>query len=185
MANINKDYNITEANKIFKKYNKLSGFNPLIETRKTKAVYFRALLYKVLMDFNYMNDRQIEDYFLVKGKKISRASVFTAIKKVDMYYSSFLDFRGLYDLYFLDKIKAQELINRKKHYRVAENNKRIDKRLSKYKNSKLTGLVDTIPKEREEEVFERLQLMVKSWSWKSKDRCEIIEASEGIENNTF
>ena len=39
-----------------------------------------------------------------------------------------------------------------------------------------SGLRD-IPKEREDEVYEMLLLRVKSWKWKSKDKCEIVESN--------
>ena len=105
MIKTNKDYNVTEANKIFEKYNSLSRFDPLIKTRKTKSVYFRALLYKVLIDFNFMNDRQITDFFLSKGKKMNRVAILQAVKKIDIYYRDFQDFRDLYDVYYGDKIE--------------------------------------------------------------------------------
>jgi hypothetical protein len=185
MANINKDYNITEADKIFNKYNSLCTFDPLIKTRETKAVYFRALLYKVLMHFNYMNDRQVADYFLLKGKKTNRVSILQAVKKTGIYYRDFSDFRTLYDVYFGDNAQIRRLIEEKKENIIIKNKKRFAKRIPNRINDKLHNFVDTIPKDRQQEILERLQLMVKSWSWKSKDRCEIIEASEGIENNTF
>ena len=52
-------------------------------------------------------------------------------------------------------------------------------------NDKLQDLVNNLPANKREEMFEVLNLRVKSWSWKSKDQCEIIESSEGIESNTF
>jgi hypothetical protein len=185
MANINKDYNITEADKIFNKYNSLSRFDPLIKTRETKAVYFRALLYKVLMDFNYMNDRQVADYFLLKGKKTNRVSILQAVKKTGIYYRDFADFRKLYDVYFGDKVEDNKLIQERKRNRINSINLKAGKVSANSDNDALNNLINDLPLDRRSEVLERLQLMVKSWSWKSKDRCEIIEASEGIETNTF
>jgi hypothetical protein len=185
MANINKDYSITEANKIFKKYNELSRFDPLIKTRETKAVYFRALLYKVMMEFNYMNDRQIANYFLSKGRKIDRVSVFQAVRKIDIYYRDFADFRNLYDVYFEDKSEDNRLIQERKTNRLNKLNSKVDKSAAKYNNDALNKLINNLPLHRRDEVLERLQLMVKSWAWKSRDKCEIIEASEGITESVY
>ena len=169
------DYNKSEADKIFKKYNSLSGFDPLIKTRKDKAVYFRCLLYKVLMDFNYMNDRQITHYFLSLGRKINRSSVFTSLTKIDFYYKYNLDFRILYDLYFEDKIKENIIIKEKKKNRLDALNKRIDATSLKFNNDPLQVLINNLPLDKRDEVFEMLNLRVKSWAWKSKDNCEIIQ----------
>ena len=192
MANVNKDFNKAEANKILKKYNSLSGFDPLIKTRETKAVYFRALLYKVLIDFNYMNDRQVTDFFLSKGKKMNRVSILQAVRKIDIYYRDFADFRNLYDVYFADKTEDSILLKKRQNdrinklnTRVSKTNKRFAKRIPSHINNKLHNFVDTIPKDREKEILERLELMVKSWSWKSNDNYEIIEADSGISEVTF
>ena len=64
MANRRKDYSTVNANKILKDFEKLSGVDPLIKSQRSKDVYYRALLYRVLMEFNYMNDRQVEGLFL-------------------------------------------------------------------------------------------------------------------------
>jgi hypothetical protein len=185
MANINKDYNKAEADNIFKKYNELSRFNPLIKTRETKAVYFRALLYKVLMDFNYMNDRQIADYFLTKGKKMNRVSILQAVKKIGIYYRDFADFRNLYDVYFADKTEENILLKKRQNDRINKLNTRVSKTASKKDNDALNNLINDLPLDRRSEVLERLELMVKSWSWKSRDKCEIIESSSGISEVTF
>ena len=81
MANKNKDYSIADANKILEDFQELSGVDALSLSRKPIDAYFRALLYKVLMDFNYMNDRQIEDFFWTK--RIKRTRVATSIVSWD------------------------------------------------------------------------------------------------------
>ena len=185
MANKNKDFSITEANNIFQKYNSLSGFDPLIKTRETKAVYFRALLYRVLMDFNYMNDRQVTDFFLTKGKKMNRVSILQAVRKIDIYYRDFSDFRDLYDVYFGDKIEQKKLIEDKQNNRIDKLNKRVSKILPSYKKDALELLIDTIPLNKRDEILEFVSMRVKSWSWKSNDNYEIIEADAGITESTF
>ena len=185
MIKTNKDYNITEANKIFEKYNSLSRFDPLIKTRKTKSVYFRALLYKVLIDFNFMNDRQITDFFLTKGKKMNRVAILQAVKKIDIYYRDFQDFRELYDVYYGDKIEQRKLIEEKQKNRINQFNRKVAQTLPNYKKDALEVLIDTIPLNKRDEILEFVNMRVKSWSWKSKDNYEIIEATAGITESTF
>ena len=49
MANKRKDYSNVNANKILKDFENLSQVDPLIKSQRSKDVYFRALLYKVLI----------------------------------------------------------------------------------------------------------------------------------------
>ena len=185
MANKRKDYSNVNANKILKDFENLSQVDPLIKSQKSKDVYFRALLYKVLMEFNYMNDRQVEALFFSKGVKRTRVAIYHAVSKIDMYYDNFADFRELYNVYFDDKLNQTKIIETKIRSKENDLNNRVNSNTLQVKADKLQLLMNKIPAYRRDEAFERLNLMVKSWSWKSKDQCEIIEASEGIESNTF
>tara|TARA_R110000851_G_scaffold183607_7_gene332925 strand:+ start:3573 stop:4130 length:558 start_codon:yes stop_codon:yes gene_type:complete len=185
MANIHKDFNQLEADKIFNKYNSLSRFDPLVKTRETKAVYFRALLYKVLIDFNYMNDRQVVDYFLTKGKKMNRVSVLQAVRKIDIYYRDFADFRQLYDVYFGDKIEESKLIKLSQRDKINNLNRRVAQSLPNYEKDALEVFIDTIPQNRRAEMLEFATLRAQSWAWKTADRCEIIESCCSVTESTF
>ena len=55
MANKNKNYNNEDATKTLEYFQEISGVDPFILSKKNEDVYFRALLYKVLMEFNCMN----------------------------------------------------------------------------------------------------------------------------------
>ena len=64
---------------------------------------------------------------------------------------------------------------------IMEENERLNKELlkmnvevNKVRDNPLVDLVCEIPKEKQEEVLERIKLMVQSWSWKYEDKCEII-----------
>ena len=95
--------------------------------------------------------------------------------KIDFYYKYNLDFRTLYDLYFEDKIKENIIIKEKKKNRLDALNKRIDATSLKFNNDPLQVLINNLPLDKRDEVFEMLNLRVKSWAWKSKDNCEIIQ----------
>ena len=46
---------------------------------------------------------------------------------------------------------------------------------------KLLMLFKGLPSNRIEEIVERISLLKKSWSWKSKDKCQVIESSTSME----
>jgi hypothetical protein len=185
MANKNKDYSISDANKILEDFQELSGVDPLILSQKPIDAYFRALLYKVLMDFNYMNDRQIEDFFWSKRIKRTRVAVYHAIRKIDLYYHNYSDFRNVYNIYFDDKIEEFKLLDNKIKGKAEELNNRVKGILPKKENDALQLLINSLPSYRRDEVYEIVNLRVKSWSWKSKDKCEVIESSDGVTSSAW
>ena len=185
MANKNKDYSIADANKILQDFQELSGVDPLILSQKPIDAYFRALLYKVLMDFNYMNDRQIEDFFWSKRIKRTRVAVYHAIRKIDLYYHNYSDFRNVYNIYFDDKIEEFKLLDNKIKGRAEELNNRVKGILPKKENDALQLLINSLPSYRRDEVYEIVNLRVKSWTWKSKDKCEVIESSDGVASSAW
>jgi len=185
MANKNKDYSIADANKILEDFQELSGVDALSLSRKPIDAYFRALLYKVLMDFNYMNDRQIEDFFWSKRVKRTRVAVYHAIRKIDLYYHNYSDFRNVYNIYFDDKIEEFKLLDNKIKGKADELNNRVKGILPKKENDALQLLINSLPSYRRNEVYEIVNLRVKSWAWKSKDKCEVIESSDGITSSAW
>ena len=46
---------------------------------------------------------------------------------------------------------------------------------------KMLNLFKDIPDDKINEVVERIGLMRKSWSWKSKDKCQVIESSTSMD----
>ena len=185
MANRRKDYSTVNANKILKDFEKLSGVDPLIKSQRSKDVYYRALLYRVLMEFNYMNDRQVEGLFLSKGVQRKRVAIYHAVSKIDMYYSNFADFRQLYNVYFSDKLKETKRLEDKIKGKENDLNNRVNNNSLQVKGDKLQSLVSKIPSYRRDEVFEMLNLRVKSWAWKSKDKCVVIEGDFSVSENAW
>jgi len=175
-----KDYNSEEADNILAKYVGLTNMQITSKSKKTKEAYTRALFYKVLMQFNFMNDRQASDYFLDKGAVRNRSSIFHALSKIDMYYTTYKDFRNIYNIYFDDKLIEDKL--KEKQNRLSFS---AYSNTPNYDNDALQVLINSLPDNRRDEVFEIVELRVKSWSWKSRDKCEIIESTEGISANIF
>ena len=185
MSNKRTDYSKTEANRMLKEFESLSGVDPLIYSQKPKDAYFRALLYKVLMDFNYMNDRQIAEFFLTKGITRTRVAVFHAVSKVDIYYLNYSDFRDVYNVYFDDKIEESKELDNKLMEKAKDASDRAVQNLPHFIKDDLYFLIHKLPLDKRNEIYELVNLRVKSWDWKSKDKCEIIESSDGLSSRAY
>ena len=120
----------------------------------------------------------ISEFLADQGRATNRASIFHAISKIDIYYKDYVLFRNQYDNYFNDK--------------TYEEPKTIDKTYSKPKSldspvsyekkilNDLHSVIESIPSNKKKEILDLITLRIKSWAWKSKDACEIIEGSSGV-----
>ena len=185
MSNKRADYSKVQANRMLKEFESLSGVDPLIYSQKPKDAYFRALLYKVLMDFNYMNDRQIAEFFLTKGITRTRVAVFHAVSKVDIYYLNYSDFRDVYNVYFDDKAEESKELDNKLIEKAKGASDRANKKFKEIIKDDLYFLIHKLPLDKRDEIYELVNLRVKSWDWKSKDKCEIIESSDGLSSRAY
>ena len=53
------------------------------------------------------------------------------------------------------------------------------------KTNPILEVLQDIPEDKIDEVIERINIMKKSWDWKSKDKCKVIEASSGISDFAY
>jgi hypothetical protein len=180
-------YNKHKALELYKEFKQLTKVDVFKKTRQTKPMSLRALFYKVLRDNNFMNDREIAEFFAEMGNKINRSSIYHSLQKIDGYYFNFDFFKDYYDLYFDDlsnnqkggviggaiggAIDATEALTKRQ------------KRINTLINDKdaLDKLIDTLEGSRRQEIYELVKLRIKSWSWKVEDRCEIIEGLGTVE----
>jgi len=95
--------NRKKADQLTKDFQRLAKTDITNQTHQTEWVVLRSLYYKVLKDFNNMNDQRISDYLLSIGVDKARSSIFIARTKVDLYYDQFDFFRDAYNLFFHDK----------------------------------------------------------------------------------
>ena len=89
-----------------------------------------------------------------------------------MYYANYLDFRNVYNIFFDDKEDDF-------------NNKTIDdlsdlEILPKVEDDALQAIISSLPLYKRDEIYQMVNLRVKSWNWKNKDKCEIIQSSDGV-----
>lgn len=153
-------YNKHKAIKLYKDFKQLTKVNVFNRSKQTKIMALRSLFFKVLQDYNFMNDREIAEFFAEMGDKRNRSGIFTSLTKMEQYYLNFDFFKDIYDLYFYDS---------KEHQRKYKLSKQQDK---------LDNLIDTVEDEsRRDELYEMVNLRIKSWSWKVEDRCEIISCA--------
>jgi len=174
-------YNVDAAKQLADKFVEITEIDLTSTSRHQEESYFRALLYKIMVDVNGMNDRMISDWFQDMGVRRNRSSIFHALRKIDIYYESYVKFRNVYDLFFDDKKKERERIESKKSEKVRMINERIARKLEVGERNKIHQLADVVPQDRIEEMYEMMTLRIKSWNWKSKDKCEIIDSSTSME----
>lgn len=166
-----KTYNKKKADQLTKDFQRLAKTDITNQTHQTEWVVLRSLYYKVLKDFNNMNDQRISDYLLSIDVDKARSSIFLARKKVDLYYDQFDFFRDAYNLFFHDK---EVLTSSKKEVEV------VNEVVEEEPKDALEALIRTIPSHKRDEVLEIVNLRIKSWEWKSKDSCKVIDCSDSV-----
>ena len=72
---------------------------------------------------------------------------------------------------------------------MSYNYDKLQEKYNKLKNNIKTNpileVLQDIPEDKIDEVIERINIMKKSWDWKSKDKCEVIQASSGISDFAY
>ncbi len=165
-------YNKEGADELTNEFCNRTGLDIYSNSRKLENVYLRVLLYKILSLLNGMNDRMISEYFAEYGIKRHRSSICVALNKINFYYGNHKYFRELYDYYFNDSHRYEILTGDTKQRRMASHDP---------KNwDELDNLIFDLPKGKRGEIYDLVNLRIKSWSWKNKDECKIITCSESI-----
>ena len=176
------NYNRQAAEELVNDFCEITKLNIFDNSRSNDKASFRALLYKVLNEINGMNDRMISDWFAEKGIKRNRSSIFHALKKIDVYYDSFTRFRNVYDIYFNDKKEETIRKERVRIQRLKKKTKSVKQIILNQKKDRLSLLIDTIPEDKRDDIYEMVNLRIKSWSGKSKDKCEVIACSTSMDD---
>ena len=175
-------YNKEKADKLALDFEKLTGMSLNDNSKKTNSVIVRCLFYKVLERFNDMNDRLISEWFQSIGVKKNRSSIFTAMSNTDKYYKDYPLFREYYNIYFKDKLN-ERLKRQKNQKKISEEYDKIAKQMYlKESKDPLSILVESLPIDKRQEIHELVNLRVKSWAWKNKDKCEIIVGETSLEH---
>ena len=153
-------YDYELANECFKEFRKNNKGDLYDMSRKESVVRLRTLFFNVLKEYLGMNDRMISDFLATKGIKLGRSAIFHGISRTDLYYNDCPYFRKMYDAYFSDR------------------NKELIPKVSK---DTLDKLIESIPSNKRDEIYEMVNLRVKSWSWKNNDKCQVIVGSGNLD----
>jgi len=177
--------NIEDIKKIGDSVKEVSGLNIFDNTRRRDYVEMRALVCYVLRKKLRIGLTNIALYFQSEGKTMHHATVIHLVKMYPMYkrYNSRLasieeSFEELNNLEF----------NQDSYIRNQYLSYNYDKLQEKYKNLKdniktnpILDVLQDIPEDKIDEVIERINILKKSWDWKSKDECKVIEANTSME----
>ena len=172
-------YDKERAGLLAERFQKLTGVDLDSKSRIRKEVTLKALFWKVLTDFNKMNDRNISDWYKERGVSRNRSSIHIAMSKIDVYYCNYKFFREIYDMYYREE---PELYKRDYRKRAVQKEKvtKVLKSYNEHQKDKLNHLIDSLPAEKRAEIYELVNLRVKSWSWKAKNEYEVIEGYNSL-----
>lgn len=184
-------------NVIKSKVLELTGLDIFKKTRDKEYIHARSLFYKTLTVECKMTDRSISEFMLQNGLKTNRTTIFFSIKKFPEYCKHNQDLKHYYNILTSRYDKMNKVNILKENLRLKERNVKLFQRVkyleeivkehnliaeTKYTftNEKLVNLVKNVPEEKTKVVFDRLNLLIKSWAWKEKplvNHCKVYTAS--------
>ena len=169
--------------KVAKSVIDLTGLDVFKETRVREYVETRALLSTMLHDDLGMGWSRIAKFYQDNGKKMNHATVMHAVKNYPTYkqYNKKLEeLEGCFD--FSQEVYKMNINKTLKLQNKYENLQYLYLKLQKHLKSPMIKIMHDIPKHRWNEVIGRIDLLKRSWEWKNKDNCLVIESSEVIKN---
>lgn len=169
------------------KLKELTGLNIFKNTRRREYVELRAVFFHILRHKHRFTLRGIQEICEKNGKTINHATIVHSLKEYDMYCKANKDLDKINDMFPIKSMPKVEIKNAIEQISVIRKlHKEIDNLTYqlKCKSNNLTPLhklVNKIPKERQSEAMERIELMIKGWDWKYEDKCEIIGGFNSVE----
>ena len=187
---MNKDYL-----KISERIIEMTGVDIFQNTRKREYVELRALACYIFRKKMNMRWTSIANFFTSMGKKTDHASVIHLVKMYPIYKKSNEELSELESCFqFKSKLNYDEIDQvhflQNQYRKIKKENLQLEEEIKEIKlNSKnysdeqhnLLMLFDGLSKDRIDEIIERISLLKKSWSWKSKDKCQVIESSTSMD----
>tara|TARA_R110002111_G_C5703691_1_gene346035 strand:- start:128 stop:523 length:396 start_codon:yes stop_codon:yes gene_type:complete len=124
------------------------------------------------LNFGY---QRIADYFKSQGREMLHSNVIHLVKMYSIYKKHNKHLEKLEGSFsFESSIEKSEKL--KLRNELSNLKYRYDK-LKKQLDNPIIKTVHNIPENKWSEVNERIELLKNSWSWKSKDSCDIVECS--------
>ena len=161
----------------------MTGVDIFLNTRQRNYVELRALVCYILREKLGMRWTNIAYYFESMGKTMNHATVIHLVKNYEtykMYNSSLQEIEDSFN--FKSDLNYDEID--KIHYLQGKcdnfERKYLDLR-NKVKNDPIMNVLHDIPKDKLNEIIEKISLWKQSWNWKNKDECKVIESSTSME----
>ena len=164
--------------KVAKSVIDLTGLDVFKETRVKEYVEARALLNTMLHDDLGMGWSRIAEFYEDNGKKMDHATVIHSFKNYPIYRqhnNKLQKLEGCFNFsYEIFEDHINTTLNLQNNY---ENLQYKYLKLQNHLKSPMIKIMHDIPKDRWNEVLERIDLLKRSWEWKNKDNCLVIESS--------
>ena len=181
--------NIEDIKKIGDSVKEVSGLNIFDNTRRRDYVEMRALVCYVLRKKLRIGLTNIALYFQSEGKTMHHATVIHLVNQYPMYkrYNSRLaeiedSFEEINNLEFNQDSYIRNQYLTYKYDELKQKHKDLKENI---KTNPILEVLQDIPEDKINEVIERINIMKLSWDWKSKDKCEVIQASSGISDFAY
>ena len=161
----------------------LTGLDVFKETRVREYVEARALLSTMLHDDLRMGWTRIAEFYEENGKKMNHATVIHAVKNYPIYKQHNKKLENLEGCFNFSKEISEENVNTTLNLQNSYENLQYQYvKLEQKLKSPMISLMYDIPEDKWSEVIERIDILKKSWEWKNRDNCLVVESSEGIKN---
>ena len=161
----------------------LTGLDVFKETRDREYVETRALLNTMLHDDIGMGWSRIAEFYKGNGKKMNHATVMHSVKNYPIYKQHNNKLQKLEGCFNFSKEISEENVNTTLN--LQNNYENLQYQYVKLENklkSPMISLMYDIPEDKWSEVIERIGMLKKSWEWKNKDNCLVVESSSSISN---
>lgn len=180
--------------KISERIVEMTGIDIFKNTRKQEYVQLRALacyIFREKMNMRWMN---IANFFISKGKAMDHANAIHLVNMYPLYTKDNPELLEIESCFVFEDNENYDEIDRvgylkKKNEKLNENLYKLKSEVKELRKKptynsrdlKMLNLFKEIPDDKIDEVVERIGLMRKSWSWKSKDKCQVIESSTSMD----
>tara|TARA_R110002020_G_scaffold379543_2_gene590833 strand:+ start:112 stop:585 length:474 start_codon:yes stop_codon:yes gene_type:complete len=148
---------------IANKINKLANINLFADTRKEEIIIHRSLLTFILRSKLKMRWIAIALFYNSQGKSMDHANAMNSYKQYAGYKKKHKKLAKLEKLFTFKSDLIYDEIN-EIHYLK----NKVSRLENKFTKNPLIQAVKKIPKEKQKEAAERIELLIQSWSWKQK-----------------
>jgi len=166
-----------------------TGLNIYVNTRRREYVQARAMYYYILRKETKMSLQAISETV-----KKNHATILHSINNFDDWMAADPELNKSYKRVLKSFFSSGDINNTspKVNGEIIESlineNQSMKKKLSdmskeihKARKNPLVDLVYDVPQERQEEAYNRIDLMIKGWAWKYEDKCEIIGGFNSVD----